>query len=180
MSVVIDGQDVVLFRYGSRIFATGSRCPHMRGLIAGGDIEDLAKHGGPPKTQKRLHRAQSIGVDADFDDHVFASTEAKPKARLCITCPVHGFQFDTDTGVSIMPPDSFHLPVFRVRIAGTVGRDTASAPAALAVPAHAPGPAPAPAAEVTAGGDARAGGTLSGEIEVGMTDFDPEAADADF
>lgn len=170
-TVVIDEQEVVLFRYGNRIFATGARCPHMQGRIEGGDIEDLASHGGPAKSPERVPRAGSLGIGSDFDDDFDDDTAAatkhvdEPGVRLCITCPVHGFQFDASSGISVMPPDSFYLPVYHTRIADAPANGSAcSASAAVSRSA---------ASDLSADG-------LDGEVEVGITDFDPEASDVDF
>lgn len=111
--VTVNGVELALFRWGGSVFASAARCPHMKGKLEVGDIEDISTQGLPPR---RVQRTHSLGLDSDFDEDVDAD-ELRPQApALCVTCPVHGFQFDATTGVSVMPPDSFQLQMFPTRL----------------------------------------------------------------
>ena len=45
VEVLVNGEKIALFRYHDKVFAMKTKCPHRKGPIQMGDIEDLAEHG---------------------------------------------------------------------------------------------------------------------------------------
>jgi nitrite reductase/ring-hydroxylating ferredoxin subunit len=122
--VEVNGSEVVLFRWEDTPFASGSRCPHMKGRIEQGDIEDLDAEAVRWR-RPAPSASPGLGLDDDFDDGVGSSTveEECAVARLCVTCPLHGYQFDVHSGVSVMPEGTFHLPMHPARLREEDGCD---------------------------------------------------------
>jgi len=145
----------------------------MKGRLELGDIEDLGSRAPGARGKGRPHRTLSLGLETDFDD----LADGKPPAQvstLCISCPVHGFQFDPVSGVSIMPPESFRLQVFPVRLRPPSKGDTTFAPR--------PPPSPGAPEDDDEAGDAPT--TFSGrddrlEVSVGFERVDVDAFDAE-
>ncbi|KAA0163719.1 hypothetical protein FNF28_04110 [Cafeteria roenbergensis] len=153
--VTVNGIELALFRWGSSVFASAARCPHMKGKLEVGDIEDISTQGMPPR---RVQRTHSLGLDSDFDEDVAAAPQRPRGPALCVTCPVHGFQFDAATGISVMPPGSFHLQMFPTRLVKEEDADSRAArAAAVKEPGGLGGEPPASgsaAAAAAAGGEA--------------------------
>lgn len=84
--VSIDAEkSVTLFRYGTTVIATGSRCPHAGGILAQGDITDIE----------------------DILD--------VPRLALVCPVHKYSFRLDDGSGISLFPPDSYCLPMYAVR-----------------------------------------------------------------
>ena len=62
----LNGDDIILIRYGRRVFALAAKCVHLQGDLVDGDIEEFS-------------------------------------GNVCITCPLHGWNFCIDSGDAVHP-----------------------------------------------------------------------------
>lgn len=93
--VEIDGQRIGIISVGTDFLAVRDRCPHRGAALCQGSVSGT----------------------------VFASTQqdvSYSRHQRVIRCPWHGWEFDLDTGRSLLEPDRIGVKVYRV----TVDEDT--------------------------------------------------------
>ena len=91
--VEIDGQRIGIISVGADFLAVMDRCPHRGAQLCQGSVSGT----------------------------VFASTPQEVsygRHSRVIRCPWHGWEFDLDTGRSLLEPDRIGVKVYRVSVDG--------------------------------------------------------------
>jgi 3-phenylpropionate/trans-cinnamate dioxygenase ferredoxin subunit len=87
--VEVNGRPVGIVSVGEEFFAVSDRCPHMGASMCAGSLSGTLVAAGPHELVYGL------------DDRV-------------IRCPWHGWEFDLETGRSLLEPDRVGLKTYRV------------------------------------------------------------------
>ena len=91
--VEVDGQRIGVISVGSEFFAVRDRCPHRGAQMCQGSVSGTLVASTP-------------------QDFVYG------RHNRVIRCPWHGWEFDLDTGRSLLEPDRVGVKVYRVTIDG--------------------------------------------------------------
>jgi 3-phenylpropionate/trans-cinnamate dioxygenase ferredoxin subunit len=89
--VEVNGRPVGVISVGESFFAIHDRCPHMGPSMCGGTLSGTFVPAGPHDLVYGMH------------DRV-------------IRCPWHGWEFDLETGRSLLEPDRYGLRTYRVTV----------------------------------------------------------------
>ena len=89
--VDVGGRSVGVVSVGERFFAIHDRCPHMGASMCAGSLAGTLLPSAPQELVYGRH------------DRV-------------IRCPWHGWEFDLETGRSLLEPDRFGLRTYRVSV----------------------------------------------------------------
>lgn len=102
--VSIGGREIGVFNIDGTYRAFLNRCPHMGGALCEGDVLGLVESDGP----------------GDF---------RLDEGRRFLTCPLHAWEFDVETGQSYLDPTTLRARVFPVETqpVGVSGADPADA-----------------------------------------------------
>ncbi len=87
--VEVNGRTVGVISVGDEFFAIHDRCPHMAAPMCAGSLSGTLVAAGPHE------------LVYGMDDRV-------------IRCPWHGWEFDLETGRSLLEPDRVGLKTYRV------------------------------------------------------------------
>jgi 3-phenylpropionate/trans-cinnamate dioxygenase ferredoxin subunit len=87
--VDVGGRRVGVISVGEEFFAVGDRCPHMGASMCTGSLSGTMVAAGPHELVYGL------------DDRV-------------LRCPWHGWEFDLESGRSLLEPKRYGLPTYRV------------------------------------------------------------------
>jgi nitrite reductase (NADH) small subunit len=87
--VEVDGRAVGVISVGEEFFAVSDRCPHMGASMSAGSLSGTL-------------------VAADPHEYVFG------KEDRVLRCPWHGWEFDLETGRSLLEPHRNGLRTYRV------------------------------------------------------------------
>ncbi|PZF82506.1 Rieske (2Fe-2S) protein [Jiangella anatolica] len=87
--VEVDGRRVGVISVGEEFFAIGDKCPHMGASICAGSLSGTFVPAGPHELV--------YGMD-----------------NRVVRCPWHGWEFDLETGRSLLEPKRVGLPTYRV------------------------------------------------------------------
>jgi len=87
--VEVDGRPVGVVSAGDRFYAISDRCPHMGASMCAGSLSGTFLPSQPPELV--------YGLD-----------------QQVIRCPWHGWEFDLETGRSLLEPKRFGLRTYRV------------------------------------------------------------------
>lgn len=87
--ILVDGRRVVVISVGDEFFAVSDRCPHMGASMCTGSLSGTFVPAGPHELVYGL------------DDRV-------------IRCPWHGWEFDLESGRSLLEPRRVGLKTYRV------------------------------------------------------------------
>ena len=89
--VEVAGRRVAVFSVGHRFFAVRDRCPHKGASLCLGTVSGTFLPSAP---QEYLYG----------------------KANTVIRCPWHGWEFDLETGKSLLEPDAVGVKVYRITV----------------------------------------------------------------
>jgi nitrite reductase (NADH) small subunit len=87
--VEVNGRPVAVLSLGDELFAVSNRCPHMGAPLSAGSVGGTLVASAP-------------------QEFVYGRYER------VLRCPWHGWEFDLDSGRSLLEPRRFGLRVFRV------------------------------------------------------------------
>ena len=87
--VDVDGRPVAVLSVGGRLFAVSDRCPHMGAPMSAGTVGGTLVASAPQELAYGRH-------------------------ERVLRCPWHGWEFDLDTGRSLLEPHRAGLRTFRV------------------------------------------------------------------
>jgi nitrite reductase (NADH) small subunit len=87
--VDVNGRPVGVISIGEEFFAIGDRCPHMGASMCTGSLSGTLVAAGP-------------------HEYVYG------KPGRVIRCPWHGWEFDIETGRSLLEPERVGLKTYRV------------------------------------------------------------------
>jgi nitrite reductase (NADH) small subunit len=87
------GRRIAVLSVGDRFFAVHDRCPHKGASLCNGTV------GG-------------TFVSSVPQEYLYG------KENEVLRCPWHGWEFDLETGRSLLEPDSVQVKVYRVTVAG--------------------------------------------------------------
>lgn len=93
--VTIEGREIGIFNIRGTFRAFLNRCPHMSGPLCEGEVMGLIESSGPGD--------MSLNEERQF-----------------LTCPLHNWEFDVETGQSYCDPEKMRAKVFRVETAPTL------------------------------------------------------------
>jgi nitrite reductase (NADH) small subunit len=93
--VEVDGRTVGVISVGDEFFAVHDRCPHMGASMCAGTLAGTFEASAPQELLYGRH------------DRV-------------IRCPWHGWEFDLETGRSLLQPDRFGLRTYQVTVESDV------------------------------------------------------------
>jgi 3-phenylpropionate/trans-cinnamate dioxygenase ferredoxin subunit len=88
-TVEVNGRRVGVISIGEEFFAISDRCPHMGASMCTGSLSGTFVASGP-------------------HEYVYG------KAGRVIRCPWHGWEFDLESGRSLLEPKRFGLKTYRV------------------------------------------------------------------
>ncbi len=89
--VTVKGRDIAVFNVGGTFYALANRCPHAGGPLCQGEISGLVQSDGPGRY--RMVRKGEF-----------------------VRCPWHGWEFDLETGRSLLEPDRVGLKTYEVTV----------------------------------------------------------------
>jgi nitrite reductase (NADH) small subunit len=94
--VDLGGRSIVVLSVGDRFYAVRDRCPHRGAALCEGTVNGTFVASSPQEYR--------YGMDESV-----------------VRCPWHGWEFDLDTGRSLLEPDAVRVRVFRTSVQdGTV------------------------------------------------------------
>jgi nitrite reductase (NADH) small subunit len=87
--VEVDGRPVAVLSVGDELFAVSDRCPHMGAALSAGSVGGTLVASAPHEFVYGRH-------------------------QRVLRCPWHGWEFDLDSGRSLLEPRRYGLRIFRV------------------------------------------------------------------
>ncbi len=84
VEVSVDGEQIVVFAFGTKLYAYANRCPHAGGPVCAGRVMPAVVAEWSPDAEVERHR---------FDPE-----------RPRLVCPWHGWEFELESGACVADP----------------------------------------------------------------------------